>query len=184
MAAEVVKVNGATEGKPREVPMLRLDRAYCAEQKVQNLLVIAPPGLKAEEVGLPIIWQGLAKMLQPYSRVDVVDDDDRWLVEVMVRGNLPGKCSVVVLRTIDLPARDASGGIALPENVKIRLAGPATGWLVERTNPDGTLTVMGKGTDHPEWRSERDVHDWYWSHAAVRQTVAGQAVAAAKRFAS
>lgn len=173
MAAELVKANGSEEA-PREVPTLRPDRAYFVEQRMQNLLIVAPAGLKASDVANPVILQPLQKMLQPYSLLYIVDDEDRWIVEAMVRNNLPGKCSLVILRTIDLPPRDSASGIVLPEDVKIRQGGPAVGWLVERKNTDGSVIVMGKGCDHPEWRSERDVHDWYWAHASVRQTVAAQ----------
>jgi len=172
--AKAAKGNGADSAVlVKELPTLRPDKCYCEEQKAQRLMIYAPAGLKADDAGNPAIWQALSHMLVPFSTGWLIGDGERWAVEFMVRSNLPGRCSVVPLRTVDLPTFDHTAKRTLPENLSVRHGGSAAGWIVERTNPDGSTTMIGKGSDHPEWQSEEDVIRWALDHASVRQPPAG-----------
>ncbi|MCC7079470.1 MAG: hypothetical protein IT530_02265 [Burkholderiales bacterium] len=173
MAEAKTKGNGADPTAAKALPTLRPDKCFCAEQKTQSLVVFAPAGLAAGDVGNPAIWQALSRMLQPFSTGWVIAEDERWAVEFMVRSAIPGRCTVVALRTVDLPAFDHAARRTLPQNMSVRFGGASVGWVVERKNPDGSLTVLGRGTDHPEWHGEEDVIRWCLDHASVRQPAEG-----------
>lgn len=94
----------------KEPRKLRSDAIELAETAVQNWFATAEAGTTIEEVLLPEYWAHIAPRLMPNARITVLDDGDKWMVDLFVRSVSVNGASVVLLNKYDnlVPAKSAA----------------------------------------------------------------------------
>lgn len=169
------KANGGEPAEERVVPPLRPADCYfeAAGQKTQALLIFADEKMRAEDVARPEIWQLLVDSLVPLSTAWVHAADESWAVEVMIRSNIPGRCSVHVLRTARFDPIDHSAKRVLPENYAVVYLGAADGWGAVRTNPDGSKQTLVTTRTNPSLQTEEETVRWLLDQNFLRQAAVG-----------
>ena len=171
---EQKKGNGVTAPK-KEPPVVRLDQLVLREQVNNDWVVVAPHGVTIESLEDSALWSVAGQRLQAYDFIRVIAADESWLAELVVRHATTGGAVVKVVRVIELGQRISEDLVrSLPKNHRIYQGVPGEGWIVERTNPDGSITVMAKGCDYNRWSYEQ-AHRWLLDHKSLTQTVAGRA---------
>jgi hypothetical protein len=166
-AEEKPKVNG----KHREKPIIRLDRLKLREHAHNVWFTVAPAGMTPDDLGTPSVWSAVASQFNRSEGMDLVrvyfEEHNVWS-EVLIRQAVAGRATVVVLRSVTLPALDAAAEDALPPNHEI-FHTQADGWVVRRISDD---VVLGRGREKG-WHSRQDAVTYLLSHSSVRQTNPG-----------
>lgn len=166
------KANGEAVQIERQVPIAAQKDHYFVEQKVLHTFLIAPRGSLEADVEQPEFYSQLKKeWLSQYALVTVVNQEGTWLKTVRVYSAAPlAVQEVSTERFSGVPQSD--GSMELGPNVRIRQGGPVDGIIVERRNADGSMQIVGRGVDHPEWRSEADAREWVRAASWYQQPIA------------
>ena len=136
------------------------ERFSVAEQLRKIHAYILPVGTNFEDVLTPEFWLPVLKDLQPWSRIEVCEEEGAYWAELLVRRVDHRGATVHVLRVHELGGVGSTG--RLPSNVDgafIRFAGTHRQWTVER---DGNNLRDGFPT-------EAAARMWLESHSKVTQ---------------
>jgi hypothetical protein len=159
-------------GKPRELPVIRLDTLKLREHAHNVYFVVAPQGMKVEDLTKPEVWSAVTHQLSLFDIIRVLVEEeggnDQW-VELIVRYAEIGRVCVRQLRVIDLGPKESETEMRLPPGHSISYDTSA-GWIVRR---DADGVILGKGSERG-WGRREDAIRFLLEHATVRQSVPGR----------
>jgi hypothetical protein len=154
--------------RPRDPVVIALGALRLREHANDDWVVVAPVGVTVEDLEDPQLWTGAAQRLKPYDVVRVIASDESYFAECLVRDAMPGKAIMKVLNVVELGDKITDDSPDLPKGHRVYRGNSAEGWIVERTNQDGSITIMAKGCDNGWW-NKRQAMDWLLNHASVRE---------------
>lgn len=165
------KSNGGTApASVKALPVVRLDQLMLREQGNNDWLVVAPLGVSSEDLDAPDLWIAVAHRLRAYDFIRVIAADESWLAELVVRHATTANAVLKVMRVVELGQKLSDDEIRrVPANHRIYLGAPGEGWIVERTNPDGSSTVMARGAEQGRWSYEQALR-WLLDHPSLTQS--------------
>lgn len=159
--AEKPKTNGAA--KPRETPVIGFGSYQAREFHNTVWRVAAPNSATQEDLDSPETFNHAPAGVKPFDKFEV--QGRGFWQERLVTHFQPGRCVTIALRSVQLPQVHMEDQAVLPKNHRIYYDISEGGWIVERTNPDGTISVIGRQNEQ-RWQGYGDAHAYLLAHAS------------------